>query len=156
MKKFFQYTILMALLISMLSYIKFLMTKLIVTQQMSDKHLALYLMMNQWIKIKEDGKELSTYFEQMGYQEIAIYGMSYAGERLFEQLSKSNIKVKYGIDRKSNCNCGNLKIMLPDDKLDNVDAIVVTSIKSFSEIEKMLHQIVTCPILSLEDILYEV
>ena len=79
-------------------------------QIISDKHLALFLMMNRWVQAKQEGKNVSDFLEHNAYKNIAIYGMSYAGERLFEQLSKSNIKVKYGIDRKSNCNCGNLKI----------------------------------------------
>lgn len=48
-------------------------------QAMSDKHLALFFMMNQWVKVKQEGKNLSTYFSEKGYKTIAIYGMSYAG-----------------------------------------------------------------------------
>ena len=29
-------------------------------KSMSDKHLALFLMMNQWVKVKQDGKNLSS------------------------------------------------------------------------------------------------
>ena len=32
-------------------------------KKMSDKHLALFLMMNQWVKVKQEGKNLETYFE---------------------------------------------------------------------------------------------
>lgn len=39
-------------------------------QQMSDKHLALFLMMNQWVKVKQQGKNLSTYFEKMDIQRL--------------------------------------------------------------------------------------
>ena len=66
-------------------------------QTMSDKHLALFLMMNQWVKVKQEGKSLVKYMEQNGYQEIAIYGMSYVGECLLNELKNSNIVVKYGI-----------------------------------------------------------
>ena len=64
-------------------------------KQMSDKNLALFLMMNQWVKEKQEGKNLASYFEKVGYKEIAIYGMSYAGETLVEELEGSNIKIKY-------------------------------------------------------------
>ena len=33
------------------------------------------------------------------YKEIAIYGMSYLGERLADELAGSDITVKYAIDR---------------------------------------------------------
>ena len=49
-------------------------------EKMSGKHLALFLMMNQWVKIKQENKDLSSYFEKKGFKKIAIYGMSYVGE----------------------------------------------------------------------------
>lgn len=131
-------------------------SKLIAARAMSDKHLALFLMMNQWVKVKQEGKNLSSYFELRGYREIAIYGMSYAGETLSEELKGSAIKVKYGIDKKAEDIYADFEIVTPDEKLEDVDAIVVTSIKFFDEIEGQLSQRLSCPIISLEDILYEV
>lgn len=32
----------------------------------SDKHLSLFLMMNQWVKVKQEGKNLEEYFERNG------------------------------------------------------------------------------------------
>ncbi len=66
---------------------------------MSDKHLALFLMMNQWVRVKQEGKNLSSYFEENGYHKIAVYGMSYAGETLVNELEGTNIEVAYGIDQ---------------------------------------------------------
>lgn len=127
-----------------------------VNKQMSDKHLALFLMMNQWVKVKQEGKNLASYFEEEGYKEIAIYGMSYAGETLVEELKGSNIKIKYGIDQKADSIYEEFDVVSPDDVLEKVDAIVVTSITFFDEIEEKLSEKVDCPIISLEDILYEV
>ena len=125
-------------------------------QQLSDKHLALFLMMNQWVKVKQEGKNLEAYFAEAGYHEIAVYGMSYAGETLVEELKNSKIVIKYGIDQNADKIYAEIDVISPDDELDEVDAIVVTSITFFDEIEKMLSEKVTCPIISLEDILYEV
>ena len=125
-------------------------------QEMSDKHLALFLMMNQWVKVKQEGKRLASYFEKNGYHEIAIYGMSYAGETLVSELTGSNITIKYGIDQRANNLYEEFDIVSPEDELEEVDAIVVTSIKFFDEIEERLREKVNCPIISLEDILYEV
>lgn len=124
-------------------------------EELSDKHLSLFLMMNQWVKVKQEGKTLSSYFEEKGYYSIAIYGMSYAGETLAEELKQSSIKVSYGIDKRSENIYADFKILSPDNVLEEVDAIVVTSIKYFDEIEEQLSGKVECPILSLEDILYE-
>ena len=63
---------------------KVLGEKVTKNQKKSDKHLVLFKMMNQWVKVKQEGKNLSSYFEREGYKEIAIYGMHYAGEKLVE------------------------------------------------------------------------
>ena len=41
--------------------------------EMSEKHFALFLMMNQWVKVKQEGKQLSEYLKKKGYKTIAIY-----------------------------------------------------------------------------------
>lgn len=124
--------------------------------RMSDKHLALFLMMNQWVKVKQGGKNLSEYFEKNGYRKIAIYGMSYAGETLADELKGTKTEVVYGIDRSADSIYSDLDIVSLDDTLAEVDAVVVTAITFFDEIEEQLSEKVDCPIISLEDILYEV
>ena len=124
--------------------------------EMSDKHLSLFLLMNQWVKIKQEGKNLSSYFEENGYHEIAIYGISYAGETLVNELAGSTVKIKYAIDRNADNIYVEINVLSPEDELEDVDAIVVTAIKFFDEIEEMLSEKVSCPIISLEDILYEI
>lgn len=123
---------------------------------MSDKHLALFLMMNQWVKVKQKGKKLSTYFEQNGYKRIAIYGMSYAGETLMEELRDTDVQVVYGIDKKADSIYADVDIVTMDDTLEEVDAVVVTAITFYDEIEDKLSDKIDCPIISLEDILYEI
>lgn len=130
--------------------------KLQKAKNMSDKHLALFLMMNQWVKVKQEGKNLSSYLQKNGYKRIAIYGMSYAGETLVEELKNTGIEVAYGIDKNADSMYSDVDIMSMDDSLDEVDAIVVTAITFFDEIEEKLLEKMDCPIISLEDILYEV
>lgn len=130
--------------------------KLKKTRDMSAKHLKLFLMMNQWVKIKQEGKNLSTYFENKGYKRIAIYGMSYAGETLVDELKDTGIEVVYGIDQNADSIFADIDIVTMDDTLEDVDAVVVTAITFFGEIEEKLHGKLNCSIISLEDILYEV
>ena len=125
-------------------------------QLMSDKHLALFLMMNQWVKVKQEGKSLAVYFETNGFKKIAIYGMSYAGETLVDELKNTGITVAYGIDKRADSLYADLEIVTMEDDLGDVDAIVVTAITFFDEIEEQLLEKIDCPILSLQDILYEV
>lgn len=121
----------------------------------SKKHLALYVMMNDWVKIKQEGKNLKDYFEKHNYKNIAIYGMSYAGETLVNELRNTGINVKYGIDKNANRIYSTVEVVTMDDELEAVDAIVVTAITYFDEIEDALCEKIDCPIISLEDVLCE-
>lgn len=125
-------------------------------QNMSAKHLALFKMMNQWVKVKQQGKNLSSYFEENGYVKIAIYGMSYAGETLIDELRGTSVQVVYGIDQRADKLYAEVDIVTLEDTLEEVDAIVVTAITFFDEIEEELKNKMDCPIISLEDVLYEV
>lgn len=125
-------------------------------RSMSNKHLELFKMMSQWVKVKQEGKNLSSYLEKNGYKKIAVYGMSYAGEALINELENSEIAVAYGIDRNAESLYADIDIVSIDDDLEEVDAVVVTAITFFDEIEEKLSQKIDCPIISLEDILYEI
>lgn len=126
------------------------------SNNMSDKHLALFLLMNQWVKVKQEGKHLAEYFEKNGYKKIAIYGMSYVGETLLDELKDTGVEVAYGIDVNADKIYLDVHTVTLEEELENVDAVVVTAITFFDEIEKKLTERLECPIVSLEDILYEI
>lgn len=125
-------------------------------KELSSKHLDLFLLMNQWVKVKQEGKNLSLYFERNGYKKIAVYGMSYAGETLVNELKDSNTEVVYGIDQRADSLYADIDIVSMDEPLSEVDAVVVTSITFFEEVEEKLSGRLGCPIISLEDVLHEV
>lgn len=125
-------------------------------KDMSDKHLSLFLMMNEWVKIKQNGKNLLDYFVRNNYNRIAIYGMSYVGETLLKELSGSEVEVVYGIDKNAEIIDQEFKVITMESPLEEVDVIVVTAITFYDEIEEKLSKKIDCPIISLEDILYEI
>lgn len=125
-------------------------------KELADKHLALYLLMNQWVKVKQEKKSIADYLKKNGYREIAIYGMNYVGETLLNELAGSDIKVKYAIDKNADNIFMDIDVVLPDQILDEVDAVIVTPITFFDEIEELLAKKIDCPVLSVEDILYGV
>lgn len=125
-------------------------------RDISDKHLALFLMMNQWVNVKQEGKNLSQYFSKNDYKKIAIYGMSYAGETLINELKATEIEVLYGIDQNADKIHSSIDVFSMNEPLDEVDAVVVTPIMFFDEISDSLSQKMNCPIICLEDILYEI
>lgn len=124
--------------------------------QIASKHLELFLLMNQWVKVKQRKKSIADYLEKKGYNRIAIYGMSYVGDTLAEELRKSNVRVLYGIDQKADSLGTNLDVVTIEDRLDKVDAIIVTAITFYDEIKSELCKKVEYPIISLKDILYEI
>lgn len=124
--------------------------------QMSEKHLTIVKVFNRWMRNKQEKKEIVKYLEQRGYQSIAIYGMSFLGERLLDEMKGSGIIVKYAIDRNAENIRSKVKVNNLADELPEVDAIIVTAVYFFEEIKETISQKVNCPIISLEDIVYEV
>ncbi len=112
-------------------------------------------MMNEWVRVKQEGKNLDSYFNRNGYHKIAVYGMSYAGETLINELKGTDIEVAYGIDRNADSIYADIDVVVPENVQNDVDAVVVTAIAFYDEVEEMLSRNVSCPVISLEDILYE-
>ena len=122
-----------------------------------DKFKSYYNMLNQWLLLKQEGKSLEKYFEDNGYKTIAIYGMGEMGNRLYDELKNSKVvEVKYAIDKNASSTYSELDVVDVDDEMDEVDAVVVSAIFAFDEIEEDLSAKVDCPIVSLEDVVYEV
>ena len=125
-------------------------------KNMSNKHLKLMLLFNQWLITKQEKKSIIEYFHKNNIENIAIYGMSYIGERLFDELKDSDIKVKYAIDKNADNIYADIDVVLPSEKMPVVDAIIVTPVYYFYEIYEMLSSKVNYKIISLEDLLYEI
>lgn len=126
------------------------------TQDKERKMSSYYHLFNKWLIIQQQGKSVVDFFEQNHYKSIAIYGMKEFGERLYDELKSSDITVKYVIDKNIDGIYTDIDVVTPDDKLRPVDVIVVTAIYYFDEIEEMLYKKVNFPIVSLEDVLYEI
>lgn len=121
-----------------------------------NKLVTFYYVYDRWLILKQQGKSLVEYFERNQYKTLAIYGMKELGERLYDELKDSGITVKYIIDRNAESIYADVDVVPPDDDLEPVDVIVVTAVTYFDEIEEMLSEKVDYPVVSLEDILYEV
>lgn len=150
-------TVFMGIGIAIVEYIILCSKKkeIIECKEMSDKHLTLMLLMNQWLKIKQDGEEIEDYFYDNEIKTIAIYGMSYAGERLYEELKNTDIEVRYAIDRNCEGIYTDIDVLSVDEEFPAVDAIVVTPVFYFKEIKNMLQKKTDCRIVSLEDVIYK-
>ncbi len=114
-----------------------------------------YYLLNKWLSLKNEGIDIKTYFTQNNIKTIAIYGMGELGDRLYEELLKSNITVKYGIDKNAGSTFSELEVYDLDSELPEVDAIVVTAVFAFDDIKEELNNRVDYPVISLESVIFE-
>ena len=80
--------------------------------------------------------------------------MATVGETFFNELKGTGIEVVYGIDRNKTGVAAGVPMYSPDDELPDADVIVVSAISYFDEIATMLEEKTDCPVISLEDVVY--
>lgn len=119
-----------------------------------NKFESFYKLLITWVEMKQEGKNIVEYLEYNNIKTIAIYGMKELGECLVKELENSSIEIKYVIDQ----NIGRIETtypkFTPEDDLMPVDAIIVTAIYYYQEIEEQLSTKIDCEIISLEDAVY--
>lgn len=109
--------------------------------------------LSNWLEMKLNGKSFDYYIAEKGYKEVAIYGMGILGKRLLDELMNTNIHVKYAIDKKADAISDMIDIKKPSDKLERVDAIIVSSVPFYDEICAELGKKLKIPIVNIKDFL---
>lgn len=102
------------------------------------------------------------YFEKNNIKKIAIYGAGTIGELFYNEIKNTGLKVSFFIDNnidKEGTSLGDITI-IGCDKIDiqeSVDAIIVSPVLDYKEIEKMLQEkkLNATKIISLEQIVCE-
>lgn len=120
-----------------------------------NKFKSYYNVLNQWLALIHEGKTLDQYFEVNNYKTVAIYGMGELGNRLYEELKDASVQVKYAIDKNADSTFSDLDVKSLDDELEDVDVVVVTAVFAFDDVVDEISEKVTCPVISLEDVVYE-
>ena len=93
----------------------------------ADKNYKLYQTSIKWLRLKQSGKQISQYLGQKGCHTVAIYGMSYMGQTLADELADGKVKALYGIDQNAGNQKWTIKIYKPSDKIKPVDLIINTT-----------------------------
>ena len=123
----------------------------------SDKRSDNYNLLMHWLEIKNAGGSVSSYFTDMGYKNVAVYGMWDLANRLIEDAESGGINIVYGIDRDAACCISQLdNVYSLEDEFPEADVIVVTPFYAFDDIKNELSKKVKCPIISLEDVVWSV
>lgn len=141
------------------AFVKSKNKKIIELNQKFERSDSYYKITNQWISNIQRGLSLEHYFLNNGINTIAIYGRGSLGEILYNELKNSHVKVLYFIDQTAHngemydehCNV----ISLQDLSHENVpQAIVVTPIHVYNEIENNLSKVYNGTIISLDEAVY--
>ena len=123
----------------------------------NDKRLDNYNLLMHWLEVKNAGGSVASYFNDMGYKKVAVYGMWDLANRLIEDAESGGIDIVYGIDRDAACCISQLEnVYSLEDELPEADVIVVTPFYAFDEIKSVLSTKIKCPVISLEDVVWSV
>ena len=120
-----------------------------------EKQTEFYSLLLRWIHVHQEGRTLMNYFYNNNVRTIAIYGMKELGEALSEELRNGDIEIKYGIDKNADNIYAGIDVYTPDEKLEDVDMVVVTAIHYYNEIENDMQNKLKGKIVSLEDVVWE-
>lgn len=124
----------------------------------NDKFRSYYNVLNQWLYLKHNNKNLSEYFEKMEYRRIGIYGLGELGNRLIDELRDTKTEVVYGVDKNINnvfCPVSTFVLEELSNVEEDIDAMVVTPIFAYEEVLSALKDKVDCDIVSLEDVVFD-
>lgn len=111
--------------------------------------------LNKWLELKQNYRELMTYFLNNGYKSVAIYGMGDLGKKLFFELINEGVDVLYTIDK--NIGADDVyKMVSLTEKLPGADVMVVTAVSSFDEIYLDLKSRFDGEIVNIEDVLWSI
>ncbi len=124
-------------------------------QNKVNKFQSYYNILIDWLSMRLSGESLGDKILKMGYKTIAIYGMGELGKCLYIDIGFDNIEVKYAIDSSGINSYKTIPVVDNDSVKDNVDAIIVTAIYDFDVIKEKLESMVTCPIISLSEIIWK-
>lgn len=115
----------------------------------------MYFVLTKWMTINQNNRPVTEYLKRKKYNKIAIYGLKELGLLLYDEIIKAGLSVEYIIDKNADYMNVDVEATLytPDDSLPKADVIIVTAVHYYEDIEKELRDKVTCPIISLEEVI---
>lgn len=130
------------------------------SKQEISKNYKMFQLMNQWINVKIRGGKIETYLNERNYRKVAIYGMSYIGQTLINDLRESNVQICFGVDKDAEVYWDEFPIIRPEDISDKMaeeaDVMIVSAFLYMDEIKRELDARIKCPILSLEEVIQSI
>lgn len=125
-------------------------------RKINEKYRSYWKILNKWLILKEENIHLDKYLLNLDIKRIGIYGIGMLGKHLIKELENSDIDVIFGIDQKADTYNINFPVFNLDHALPEVDAIIVTATYDYSSIKEQLKETTNIPVISLEQIIYEI
>lgn len=120
-----------------------------------EKHKASNEFYEQWLRMLQQGKSIRKFLESRGIKSIAIYGIGEVGRILYDQLLAEGMRVAYGIDQNAQYIFLNgIDVFYMNDIKDDVDAVIVTLPQYYNQIREELKIRLSCPILSIDELIF--
>ena len=113
----------------------------------------------KWVAMKQANRNLDDYFIKHGYTQVAIYGFGDLGKLLFKEIKNSkDIHIAAIIDKNAdflNVDLGkyNTDIIAPSENFPHFDAMIITTLRSCSEVCELMRNKTDRPIIMIDDVL---
>lgn len=114
-----------------------------------------------WIDNMQSNRKIDTFLLENGFEKIAVYGKGTLGFLLYRELQNTDVTIEYFVDQTADeysSNVEGIPVIKKEelDKMEAVDAIIVTPIHAYENIKTDLEGIgVTVPIISLNEAILE-
>lgn len=108
-----------------------------------------WTIMDKMLTLKEMGYKFSAVLHKRGYRTVAVYGMGMLGNHLVKELELENLVLSYGIDKRKESKRYSFPIYSLDDDLPEVDVIVISISYAYEEIEREIHNKMSCDIIDI-------
>lgn len=130
---------------------------LVQKEKQQEKCSKLLKLMCKWTINAQKGIKAADFLMRREWHSVVVYGAGDVGKCLLTELYDSDIEVQYVIDRRKIDMDLPLKcpVYSPEDKLPAADCIIVTAVMDYGEICRNLKNKLDCPIISIEDIVYQ-
>ena len=122
-----------------------------------EKYHVQYQMLYQWVRLKQHGIRLGSFFNEHNMRNIAIYGIGEIALVLYDELRNDNtINLVCGIDMETRKRCGEIKVVSLEElaKFNDIDVVVVTPVSEYGNIERNVKKYYKGKIISLDDVVF--
>lgn len=112
----------------------------------------MFMVVNDWLQLKEEGYHLDEYMSQQGIRKIAIYGAGYVGKRLKGELEGSSVEVSFFIDRNAEFITEKIPVYTLENAPQGIDAIIITMVQGYENVIKQLQGKYNVKIVTIRDL----